>query len=126
MKTKFLSLLALVFLFACTTIVFDEGGVIRDYQSRVAEGNITSISGYCASACTMYLATACVTPSPTLVFHGPTNYFRQLPPRYFEYWSEVLASYYPEPLAEWYMSEGRYGWNTLNYEQLVELGATPC
>lgn len=93
-------------------ITHDRGGLISAYVERVAsETRPIEIAGYCASACTLYLANpqTCVHRSATLLFHGPSSRGRPLWPADFEHWSRVMAEHYPPALAQWFMETGRYG-----------------
>lgn len=85
----------------------------------------------CLSSCTMYLGAGdvCVDPNTKFGFHGPSYYGQALEPKQFEYWSTVIASYYPERLRQWYMTEGRYktdGYYTMYGAQLIRLGIHQC
>ncbi len=111
----------------------DIGGRVDYRANQIArlqeQGRPVIIDGHCASSCTMYLAIGCITENARLVFHGPSFYGIPLNAHDFEYWSLFIASHYPEPLAEWYMSEGRYRTQfsqPLDTAQLVQLGATLC
>lgn len=93
----------------------DRGGVVGtraiQIQRLKAAGRRVEIRGrICLSSCTMFLGAGnvCVHPDTRFGFHGPSYYGRPLLPSQFEYWSEVLASHYPEPVAQWYMSTGRH------------------
>jgi len=121
-------------LLASPLVVTDDIGGRVDYRAnqivRLQEqGRPVIIDGHCASSCTMYLAVGCITENARLVSHGPSFYGVPLNEHDFEYWSLFIASHYPEPLAEWYMSEGRYRTQfsqPLNTAQLVQLGAALC
>ncbi len=90
-------------------------------------------SGYCMSACTMYLGLqdTCVMADVTFGFHGPgsSRYGFALPPREFEYWSAVMGSYYPASLRHWYMETGRMitvGFYEMSGRELIRMGISEC
>lgn len=88
--------------------------------------------GNCMSACTMYLGLpgTCVGPNAVFGFHGPkAGSGIGLPKAEFERWSQVMASYYPAPLREWFLREGRY--HTVDYiaisgAELIRMGVARC
>lgn len=91
------------------------------------------IRGQCASACTMYLGlpNTCVTRASQLGFHGPQSqyYGISLRPDQFEYWSHVMASNYPAPIARWFLAEARettMGLITISGAQAIKMGAQAC
>ncbi|WP_420569031.1 hypothetical protein [Thalassovita sp.] len=114
----------------------DRGGVVGNRAKEIAKIQArhqrVEIRGkVCLSSCTMYLGAGdvCVDPSTKFGFHGPSFYGKSLEPHQFEYWSAVIASYYPARLREWYMSEGRYksdGYYTMYGAQLIRLGIAQC
>lgn len=114
----------------------DRGGVVGNRAKEIAKiqsrHQRVEIRGkVCLSSCTMYLGAGdvCVDPNTKFGFHGPSLYGKPLEPHQFEYWSEVIASYYPARLREWYMAEGRYksdGYYTMYGAQLIRLGVAQC
>lgn len=105
----------------------DPGGGINSYARAVDAGPPAEIRGYCASACTMWLANGCVHPDATLAFHGavyPSG--NPMPPDRQDYWDGYMAEYYPPAIAAWYMTLGRFGENRLSGAQAIEMGAVPC
>ncbi|SLN13597.1 hypothetical protein AQS8620_00182 [Aquimixticola soesokkakensis] len=119
--------------------------VTRDFggnlSHRVAEINALRASGsrveiprgHCMSACTMYLglANTCVGRNAIFGFHGPSTEFHgvALPPREFEYWSTLMASYYPSQLRNWYMQKGRkivVGHFEMRGADLIRMGVREC
>ena len=97
-------------------VVRDEfGGSVKKRMRQIRELNAANrpieIRGnVCMSSCTMFLGArqVCVDPKTTFVFHGPFRYFSRLSPREFEFWSVTIASYYPKPIHDWYLREGRH------------------
>ncbi|WP_425045985.1 hypothetical protein [Primorskyibacter sp. S87] len=92
----------------------DRGGYIKDrlYELRNlrASGQPVEIRGkVCYSTCTMLLGlpNTCISPNTEFGFHGPKLNGKPLPPDRFEYFSQVIAQYYPQPLRDWYMKTGR-------------------
>lgn len=115
----------------------DLGGSVEERLTMIAalrnEGRRVEIRGQCASACTMYLGlpNACVSRASQLGFHGPQSqyYGISLPPDQFEYWSRVMASNYPAPIAQWFMAQARQttmGIITISGSQAIKMGAHPC
>ncbi|MGH1355090.1 MAG: hypothetical protein ACRBBS_08435 [Thalassovita sp.] len=114
----------------------DRGGVVGNRAQEIASiqsrHQRVEIRGrVCLSSCTMYLGAGdvCVDPNTKFGFHGPSAHGRPLEPQQFEYWSAVIASYYPERLRDWYMTEGRYksdGYFTMYGAQLIRLGIAQC
>ncbi|WP_245861024.1 hypothetical protein [Rhodobacter maris] len=125
-----------IYLAANTLIVSaDGGGYLARRSDRIAQmratGQRVEIRGTCISACTMYLSlpNVCVTPSAVLGFHGPSENGRPLPPRDFEYWSQVMAANYAEPLRSWFLSTARYntsGYYQISGAQLIRMGYQQC
>ena len=115
----------------------DLGGSVEERLTMIAalrnEGRRIEIRGQCASACTMYLGlpNTCVSRSSRLGFHGPQSqyYGISLPSDQFEYWSRVMASNYPAPIAQWFMSQARettMGLITISGAQAIKMGAHAC
>ena len=114
----------------------DRGGVVGHRAQEIAkiqtQHQRVEIRGrVCLSSCTMYLGAGnvCVSPGTKFGFHGPTNHGRPLKPHQFVYWSEVIASYYPARLRDWYMAKGRYrseGYYTITGAQLIAMGVSRC
>lgn len=110
----------------------DLGGRIdvrmREIENLRAQGRPVELRGEaCVSACTMYLGleNVCVDPRTTFGFHGPSNYGRPLPKENFEYWSQVLASYYKQPLSDWFTQKARFEINEIYNipgTELIRLG----
>jgi hypothetical protein len=117
-------------------ITDDRGGQVGARAAEIerlrAKGDRVEIrGGVCLSSCTMYLGLpkACVTPGTRFGFHGPSYFGAKLSPRDFDYWSNVIASHYPEPLRSWYMQEGRTRITThflLRGRDLIRMGIPRC
>lgn len=114
----------------------DRGGVVGARAQEIAgiqmrQQRVEIRGRVCLSTCTMFLGAGdvCVSPNTKFGFHGPSYYGRPLKPDQFEYWSQVIASYYPSRLKEWYLSEGRYrskGYYTMSGAQLINMGVPQC
>lgn len=112
----------------------DGGGRVRDRLEDISnikkQGARVEIRGkFCISACTMYIGVenTCTYKSVMFGFHGPSSgsYGLALPPERFEYWSQIMAAHYPEPLRNWYLTTGRnvtVGYYRVSGEQLIRLG----
>lgn len=116
----------------------DPGGRLSDRVVEIdrirSSGTPVRIEGgYCNSACTMYLGlpNTCVSRRASFGFHGPMSQFYgvALPPDQFEYWSQVMASYYPAQLRRWYLREARYttvGLHKVSGRTLIRMGVREC
>ncbi|MGJ8584381.1 MAG: hypothetical protein ACSHXD_09840 [Marinosulfonomonas sp.] len=116
----------------------DPGGSIRQRVELISSlsrsKTFVEIRGrYCFSACTLYLALGrtCVLDTTIFGFHGPASriYGFSLPPKDFEYWSNVMANHYPEPLRSWFLKTGRFrtvGFYEITGAQLIEYGIPQC
>lgn len=114
----------------------DRGGFIRTRLAQLrtlrASGQPVQIRGQvCYSTCTMLLGlpNTCVSPKTEFGFHGPSKMGRPLPPDRFEYFSQVIAQYYPEPLRNWYMKTGRNRFGSLyriSGSTIIRLGVKSC
>lgn len=114
----------------------DRGGSIRDRLDQIRElrasGRRVEIRGrVCYSTCTMLLGlpNVCISPDTVFGFHGPSLNGRRLAPDRFEYFSRVIAQYYPAPLREWYMMTGRhraYPPYRIRGAQITAMGIPAC
>lgn len=116
----------------------DRGGALEERVAIIemlrAQGTRVEIRGeHCLSACTLYLGLpdVCISARTRFGFHGPGAglYGVALPPSQFEYWSVRMASFYPDPLRDWFMSTGRYrlmGFYQFSGAELIGLGFTEC
>lgn len=113
----------------------DRGGYLGRRSDQIAQmratGQRVELRGTCLSACTMYLSlpNACVTPSAVFGFHGPSANGRALSQSDFEYWSQVMAANYSEPLRSWFMNTARFtttGYYQLSGVQLIRMGYRQC
>ncbi|WP_417241625.1 hypothetical protein [Celeribacter sp.] len=100
---------------------------------RQSGAQVRIVGGYCNSACTMYLGlpNTCVSRNVSFGFHGPMSQFygMALPPDEFEYWSGVMASYYPGAIRSWYLQDARYvtvGLRSVSGRDLIRLGVREC
>ncbi|WP_460273033.1 hypothetical protein [Celeribacter sp. ULVN23_4] len=116
----------------------DPGGVlaerVREIERMRASGlQVRIVDGYCNSACTMYLGVpnSCISKNVSFGFHGPMSQFygMALPPDDFEYWSGVMASYYPRAIQDWFLKEARFttvGLIKVSGRELIKLGVREC
>jgi hypothetical protein len=114
----------------------DRGGLVatraREVDSIKRLGQRVEIRGtVCYSTCTMYLGASdvCVSPNTTFGFHGPSRSGAPLPTDQFERWSRLMASYYNQPLQQWFLQQGRYKINDvyrMSGSQLIALGYRTC
>ena len=113
------------------TIREDAGGSVHNYVIAVnlaaLRGDQVRIAGRCASACTMYLATACVTPRAVLQFHAARD---EATGRIDRAATRDMAAYYPAPLRKWFMANAAHlsgnQYAELTGAQAIALGARKC
>jgi len=111
----------------------DRGGFLHERILEIDtlryQGHAVAIKGQvCFSTCTMYLGLpqTCVDPGTIFGFHGPSRNGRALPAEQFEYFSRVMADYYPAMLAEWFMETGRNrisGIYKIRGREIISMGA---
>lgn len=114
----------------------DRGGYLHDRLIEISNlqknGTRVEIRGrVCYSTCTMFigLPNMCVDPNTTFGFHGPSRSGRKLAKQEFDYFSSVMASYYPKPLKEWFMKTARNrisGVHKVKGAELIRLGVASC
>lgn len=114
----------------------DRGGLIRDrlveLRNLRASGQRVEIRGQiCYSTCTILLGlpNTCISPETQFGFHGPSKNGRQLAPDRFEYYSRVIAQYYPKQLNSWYMKTGRNrikGVHRIKGRDIIQMGIKAC
>ncbi|MEX0302454.1 MAG: hypothetical protein AB3N24_08530 [Leisingera sp.] len=114
----------------------DRGGYLHDRLIEI--GNLqrnnvrVEIRGrVCFSTCTMFLGLpgTCVDPNTTFGFHGPSRSGRRLAQADFDYFSRVMADYYPEPLKVWFMEKGRNrisGVYKIKGSEIIRMGVPAC
>lgn len=119
------------------TIRNDSGGSLQERLDEIEvlrmSGEEIRITGYCASACTMYLVlpNTCVTKGAKLAFHGPqTQYYGvSLTAIDFEKWSKLIAEQYPPSICEKYLNEWRYttvGAVQISGTEAIRMGVREC
>lgn len=114
----------------------DRGGYLHDRLIELSNlqkrGVRVEIRGkVCYSTCTMFLGLpgACVDPGTTFGFHGPSRGGRRLTQEKFDYFSRVMAQYYPAPLKAWFMAEGRNrvsGVHKIKGSEIIRMGVPAC
>ena len=99
----------------------DMGGSIRD---RLANLDPAPITGTCASACTMRLKVACVSPGARLGFHSAVNGS----PSAIAWGTQTMADHYPPALRDWYLAGPAHGEDVvwLTGADAVAMGARAC
>jgi hypothetical protein len=126
---KFLYVVSLVILSACSArihdgdkVIYDEGGRVDLYEELAKKPK--EISGTCMSACTIFLSTGCVKPEAILVFHPP-GFTSKQPYEVHLYWAKRIASHYPPEIQQWYFSN----WSEtrdMNGTEAILKGARQC
>lgn len=114
----------------------DRGGFIsdrlRELRNLEASGRRVEIRGQiCYSTCTMLLGlpNTCISPHTQFGFHGPSKSGRRLAPERFDFYSRVIAQYYPPKLNAWYMSTGRNridGIYRISGRDIIRMGVKAC
>ena len=114
----------------------DFGGVVGKRAAQIrrlnAAGRRVEIRGqFCLSSCTMFLGAGdlCVHPDTRFGFHGPSNFGKPLKRQHFDHWSKVLAAHYPDAIADWFMSTGRFkkhGYYTVMGSEIIRHGVPAC
>ncbi len=114
----------------------DRGGYLHDriveLENLQRHGVQIEIRGrVCFSTCTMFLGLpgTCVEPRTVFGFHGPSRGGRRLSKEDFDYFSQVMAAYYPEPLRSWFMETGRnriHGVHKIKGAELIRMGVPRC
>lgn len=106
---------------------------IAEVEQMRAMGTPVRIVGTCVSACTLYLGlpNTCVMPQARLGFHGPSSPLRGIPlPRQkYEYFTQVMATYYPGRIRSWFMSDARRvtdSYYEITGRQAIAMGARSC
>lgn len=114
----------------------DRGGFIRDrlveLRNLRSSGRRVEIRGQiCYSTCTMLLGlpNTCISPNTQFGFHGPSRNGRRLDADRFDYYSRVIAQYYPGQLNDWYMKTGRTridGVHHIKGSDIIQMGVKAC
>ncbi|TNJ43029.1 hypothetical protein FGE21_10015 [Phaeobacter sp. B1627] len=114
----------------------DRGGYLHDRLLELtnlrSQGTRVEIRGkVCYSTCTMYLGLphTCVDPNTVFGFHGPSRSGRRLEQSQFDYFSRVMADYYPVPLQKWFMEKGRNrisGVHKIRGSEIIRMGVAAC
>ncbi|CAN1549815.1 hypothetical protein MCELHM10_02129 [Paracoccaceae bacterium] len=105
------------------TVTHDPGGVISDRLTYVV-GNWyeeVRVTGFCASACTFYLAmpNACTTKKARWLFHGPKGDSAKDEAD----WVPVIAAMYPEPVKTAFLTDYQFREVILSGAELIRVGA---
>lgn len=103
------------------------------HDLRMAGRPVEIRSGFCNSACTLYLSlpTTCVTRETSFGFHGPSSSVPGLglSAEEFEYWSKLMADHYPAMIRTWFLQEGRnitHGIYKVSGAQVIRAGVREC
>ena len=96
----------------------DHGGRVDHRLQTVAgieqRGDNVRLSGHCYSACTMYLSLGpdrlCAEPGVMFGFHAAVDARTRLA---LPLWTAVMATHYPEPVAEWFYDHAAHVTNGL-------------
>lgn len=114
----------------------DRGGYLldrlRELRNLRNSGQPIEIRGrVCFSTCTMLigLPQTCISPDTVFGFHGPSRNGQRLTQGEFDYYSRVMANYYPQQLKGWYMSTARNrinGVHRVKGSKLINMGVRQC
>ena len=104
---------------------------VQILKIRSSGQKVRIVGPLCMSSCTMYLGAGdvCISPNTTFGFHGPSFYGVPLDESGFEYWSDVISSFYTTPLRNWYMKTARYTTSKVHRisgAQLIRMGYSQC
>jgi hypothetical protein len=111
-------------------IVHDNnGGIVADFLKLRDEwtlaGAEVQISGYCASACTLFLGVpdVCVEPGTRLMFHAPFFWPMEGVKVYNTFMTLAFMTEYPPAIQQWIVSKGGLGpdWIVLEGSELLDL-----
>lgn len=121
---------------AALVVYSDFGGRVNLRANQIitlrSNGQRVEIVGrLCLSSCTMYLGAGnvCISPETVFGFHGPSFYGAPLSKPSFDYWSDVISSFYTIPLRDWYMDTARHtksGFLRVSGSQLIKMGYSQC
>ncbi len=121
---------------ATLIIQSDLGGSVGMRANQIIDirsnGQRVEIVGHlCLSSCTMYLGAGnvCISPKTVFGFHGPSFFGTPLSKPRFDYWSDVISSFYTRPLRDWYMQTARHtksGFLKISGAQLIKMGYSQC
>jgi len=100
-------LIALLVVSGCVSarvIRNDPGGGVVEYALKVKRAQSVKVDGWCASACTLYLAHSnlCITPRARFAFHQP---FGSTPEENAKAKAWMLAQY-PQWVRDWIAAKG--------------------
>jgi hypothetical protein len=119
----FLALVGLAAAVNARTVRNDPGGVISDRLIYVVENwhEEVRVVGFCASACTFYLAmpNACTTKKARWLFHGPKGDSAKDEAD----WVPIIAAMYPEPIKTAFLTDYQFREVTLRGSELIRVGA---
>ncbi|WP_420585451.1 hypothetical protein [Ruegeria sp.] len=114
----------------------DRGGYLHDRLIELENLNRNGVrieirGRVCFSTCTMFLGIpgTCVLPGTVFGFHGPSRGGQRLAKRDFDYFSQIMAGYYPDPLKTWFMETGRNRLNgvyRVKGAALIQIGVPEC
>lgn len=105
------------------------GGIVGDFlevrDQWIAAGTKVRISGYCASACTLFLGVpdVCVEPDARLLFHAPFFMPLENVRVYNSFMTVLFTAEYPPAIQQWIVSKGGLGpdWIILEGSELLDL-----
>ncbi len=105
------------------TVTHDRGGSVMDRAQEIEENRVqeTRVTGFCASACTLYLGmpNACTTKRARWLFHGPSGD----DPFMLQVAAFMMADHYPEPIRSLFLTDYQFREVTLRGSELIRVGA---
>lgn len=106
---------------------------VAQISSLAGSARPIEIRGDCASSCTLYLGLpqTCVSETARLGFHGPQSQIQGigLTPSEFEYWAQLMASYYPPEIQSWFLTKASKVTSkvfVLSGRDAIRMGARAC
>jgi hypothetical protein len=120
---------------ACTVVIRDDpGGVIEEYEQRLADYNargcLVELHGAITSSATIFLGAdrVCLGLPMSAHFHRPSWNGKPMAPVDFQYWKHRIASHYPASVRVWYMLniQNNDMHHTVKRAELLRVGFAPC
>lgn len=114
----------------------DRGGYLAKQLDRLAElkksdRRVEVRGDVCFSTCTLYLSlpNMCADAETIFGFHGPMRIGRKMSTEEFDYFSQLIASHYPERIGQWYLETGRekrFGAHKIKARDMAQYGVKIC